>query len=117
MADEPRLTFGNSLLGACIPGVITIMTTYFLIKHEYKVDYHKERMLVLPVFSFIHICDKNKYIDEKGKWNADSYPLEMLENTAQNDMISDEDVDLYILRNKEVLKFILYYFLHGSVWK
>lgn len=68
------------------------MTTYFLIKHEYKVDYHKERMSVLPVFSFIHICDKNKYIDEKGKWNADSYPLEMLENTAQNDTISYMDL-------------------------
>ena len=98
--DEIEISFWNSLLGACIPGVITIMTTYFLIKHEYKVDYHKERMSALPVFSFIHVHDKNKYINEQGKWNDSNYSREMLENTAQNDKISDEEVDLYILRNK-----------------
>ena len=83
-----------------IPGVITIITTYLLIKHEYKVDYHKERMSALPVFSFMHVHDKKQYIGEYGQWNNRIYPCEIFENTAENDNISDEEVDLYILRNR-----------------
>lgn len=98
--EETKMTFWNSLLGVCIPGVITIITTYLLIKHEYKVDYHKERMSALPVFSFMHVHDKKQYIGEYGQWNNRIYPCEIFENTAENDNISDEEVDLYILRNR-----------------
>lgn len=99
-ADQANVSFWSSLLGACIPGICTILTTYLLIHHEYRVDYHKERMSSLPMFSLIHVANKGRYINETGEWDENRNPLELFDNTAEDDIISGEEVDLYILRNQ-----------------
>lgn len=42
--------FWGSIAGSMIAGLITIFTTYFIIQRSYKIDYHQERMAVLPFF-------------------------------------------------------------------
>lgn len=50
-ADSSLLGFWGSVFGAVIAGLVTILTTHWIIERSYKLDYHTERMSVLPVFS------------------------------------------------------------------
>lgn len=45
--------FWGSILGALIAGVVTIFTTYFIIRRSYKVDYHTERIMAMPFFNIV----------------------------------------------------------------
>ncbi len=42
--------FYGSIVGSVIAGLVTIFTTYLIIKRSYKVDNHQERMSALPHF-------------------------------------------------------------------
>lgn len=42
--------FWSSIIGSLIAGLVTILTTYFIIHRSYKLDYHNERIAVLPFF-------------------------------------------------------------------
>ena len=42
--------FYGSIVGSVIAGLVTIFTTYLIIKRSYKVDNHQERMGALPHF-------------------------------------------------------------------
>ena len=66
ISSDSALNFCNTLLAATLPCLATIITTYMLIQHEYKVDYHKERMGSLPIFSLEH-ADKESLFKENGK--------------------------------------------------
>lgn len=48
-------SFWGALIGAIIAGMATIGTTYLIVHKNDKIDYHRERMSVLPVFSFNYI--------------------------------------------------------------
>ena len=41
-------SFWGSIAGSMIAGVVTIITTYFIIRRSYKIDFHQERIAVLP---------------------------------------------------------------------
>lgn len=49
--ESSMYSFWGSVFGAMIAGLITIITTYWIIKRSYQIDYHNERMEVLPVLS------------------------------------------------------------------
>lgn len=56
--------FWSGIIGALISGIVTIFTTLFIIRRSYKVDYHMERIAVLPLFSIEEVFHDYS-IDEK----------------------------------------------------
>jgi ABC-type Fe3+ transport system permease subunit len=48
--SDTLYSFWGSIIGAMIAGLVTICTTYLIIRRSYKIDYHRERMDVLPFF-------------------------------------------------------------------
>lgn len=92
---EEALDFWSTLFAACIPGIVTVFTTYLLINHEYKVDYHNERTAVLPVFS-VTLEAKTYLLDDrkiKRKFRNNFI------NTAEIDDLHSDDVDIFKLTN------------------
>ena len=57
--------FWSGIIGALLAGIVTIFTTYFIIRRSYKVDYHAERIAAMPFFSLktlfleFHLDDEN----------------------------------------------------------
>lgn len=43
-------SFWGSIAGSMIAGLVTIFTTYLIIQRSYKIDFHQERIAVLPFF-------------------------------------------------------------------
>lgn len=43
--------FWSGIVGALLAGLVTIFTTYFIIRRSYKVDYHVERIAAMPFFT------------------------------------------------------------------
>ena len=43
--------FWSGIVGALLAGLVTIFTTYFIIRRSYKVDYHAERIAAMPFFT------------------------------------------------------------------
>lgn len=52
-------SFWGAVLGAIIAGIATVVTTVFVIQRSYKIDYHRERLEVLPVLDMKVICKEN----------------------------------------------------------
>ena len=52
-------SFWGAVLGAIIAGIATVVTTVFVIQRSYKIDYHRERLEVLPVLDIKLICKEN----------------------------------------------------------
>lgn len=95
--DDITINFCNTLLAATFPCFATLITTYMLIQHEYKVDYHRERMSSLPVFTLEHVekdslvkCNKKNKLKKKIK--------NIYFDTAGMDM-HNPDFDVYKLSN------------------
>lgn len=66
------LSFWGSVFGSMIAGSVTIITTYWIIRRSYKMDYHNERMSVLPVFRItIPKRHFSNYLEEKEQWCED----------------------------------------------
>ena len=49
-AEEYVFDFWSSIIGSFIGGIVTVITTWFIIKRSYKVDYHAERISNIPLF-------------------------------------------------------------------
>jgi hypothetical protein len=60
--------FWGAILGSLVAGCATICTTYLIIHRDYKIDYHRERMAVLPVLSIRTVLNESVYIDNRGDW-------------------------------------------------
>ena len=43
-------SFWGAILGAFVAGIVTIIANYMVIHRSYRIDYHRERLEVLPVF-------------------------------------------------------------------
>ena len=63
--------FWGAILGSLIAGCATICTTYLIIHRDYKIDYHRERISVMPVLSIRPILMEEKYINDSGEWIND----------------------------------------------
>lgn len=48
--NDSLYSFWGSIAGSMVAGLITIFTTYLIIQRSYKIDYHQERIAVLPFF-------------------------------------------------------------------
>lgn len=48
--SDSLYNFWGAIAGSMIAGLITIFTTYLIIQRSYKIDYHQERIAVLPFF-------------------------------------------------------------------
>lgn len=48
--SDSLYSFWGAIAGAMIAGLVTIFTTYLIIRRSYKIDYHQERMAALPFF-------------------------------------------------------------------
>lgn len=88
-------TAWNTFAIASLPCFVTIMTTIFLIQHEYRVDYHRERISVLPIFS-LELIDSNDLL-KKGKLKKKA--LNIFYNTAETDDLANKNVSIYKLSN------------------
>lgn len=44
-------SFWGAILGAFVAGIVTIIANYMVIHRSYRIDYHRERLEVLPIFS------------------------------------------------------------------
>lgn len=55
--------FWGALLGATITGCATIMTTFLIVTKNNQIDYHRERMAVLPVLSVVQIHNIENYVN------------------------------------------------------
>lgn len=95
--DENTLNFCNTLLAASLPCFATLITTYLLIQHEYKVDYHRERMSSLPIFKFEHV-DKEFLLKRNKKDGLRKKAKNVFVDTAYID-ITDSNFDVYKLSN------------------
>jgi len=95
--DEKTLDFCNTLLAASLPCFATLITTYLLIQHEYKVDYHRERMSSLPIFKFEHV-DKDSLLKKNKKDCLRKKIKSVFFDTAYMD-IKNSDYDVYKLSN------------------
>lgn len=52
-------SFWGAVLGAMIAGIAAVVTTVFVIQRSYKIDYHRERLEVLPVLDVTLIFTRN----------------------------------------------------------
>ncbi len=57
--------FWGAIIGSIIAGLVTILTTYFIIHRSYKIDYHNERISVLPFFQTKVIAEHFSMEDEE----------------------------------------------------
>lgn len=46
--------FLGDIVGSIIAGITTIATTYFIVHKNDKIDFHQERMKILPVFQLVY---------------------------------------------------------------
>lgn len=74
-------SFWGAVLGAMIAGIATVVTTVFVIQRSYKIDYHRERLEVLPVLEMKVICKENLNPKNKTK--------EMLKGMAANEIVKE----------------------------
>lgn len=64
--------FYGSIVGSVIAGLVTIFTTYLIIKRSYKVDNHQERMGALPHFRLDTGSCRRRSNRDDGKTGTDS---------------------------------------------
>jgi hypothetical protein len=96
--EKSTISICNSLLAVSFPCFVTLITTYMLIQHEYKVDFHRERMDALPVFS-LELMNKELMLkSNKNPEQLNENMSNMFINTACLD-IQDPDLDIYKLVN------------------
>ena len=60
--------FYGVIIGSVVTGLVTAFTTFLMIQREYKVDFHHERVEVLPVFTVLKVRNSKQYFDEHGKY-------------------------------------------------
>lgn len=60
--------FYGVIIGSVVTGLVTAFTTFLMIQREYKVDYHHERVEVLPVFTILKVRNSKQYFDEHGNY-------------------------------------------------
>lgn len=80
-------SFWGSVFGAIVAGFITILTTHWIIKRSYQVDYHNERMNVLPVLG-IEIPNRHfsNELDSKAEFISE---IEELYSVCKHEFFND----------------------------
>ena len=76
--SDSLYSFWGSIAGSMIAGLITIFTTYLIIRRGYKMDYHQERMAKLPFF------DLNIVATHFSTENLDDIPKKVQKIMGQN---------------------------------
>ena len=91
--------FWGALLGSLMTGCATVITTYLIITKDYKMDYHRERMSVLPAFSIQQVLHKEEIINDNGELCKNlNFPAENFISVCQ----SEHHYDMRLFRVKNV---------------
>lgn len=92
-------SFWGAVLGALIAGIATVCTTILVIQRSYKIDYHRERLEVLPVINMQILCEFSGLdpLETEQKLNSD-YPGTTI-IIPPGVVGCCEDVRLYSLKN------------------
>ena len=83
--EEYVFDFWSGIIGSFIGGIVTVITTWFIIKRSYKVDYHAERIANIPFFKVRIVYS----------YSLDNKPKEVLEFCRNHpyDYIGGEPTD------------------------
>lgn len=93
-------SFWGAVLGAAIAGIATVFTTALVIQRSYKIDYHRERLEVLPVLD-MRILMEHYTIGE----DCEEDLLQKAKGQARETIISPgiyslgDDARIYIIKN------------------
>lgn len=93
-------SFWGAVLGAAIAGIATVSTTILVIQRSYKIDYHRERLEVLPVLD-MKVFLEHYTIGE----NCEEDLLQKAKGQAREAIVSfgvcslGEDARIYIIKN------------------
>ena len=93
-------SFWGAILGAAIAGIATVFTTALVIQRSYKIDYHRERLEVLPVLD-MRILMEHYVIGE----DCERELLQKAKGQARETIISPgvysigENARVYIIKN------------------
>lgn len=93
-------SFWGAVLGAAIAGIVTVSTTILIIQRSYKIDYHRERLEVLPVLDMRIFMEHYTIVED-----CEEDLLRKANGQARESLISfgiyslGEDACVYIIKN------------------